>query len=130
MRGGRGGLLLLALTALSGCTQTSRPKEATCRITPDTVAFGRVPVGSFADRVITITNGGAHPVEGAIETACDGYSLVDANGQPRTGKFSLGPGEGVDVTLRFAPLDTGRTECLVTAGVDACSPVVVRGEGA
>lgn len=80
------------------------------RVRTTIVDFGRVEVGDFKDSIVTavITNVGTSSV--AITSTeqlgpnMDAFSILSGGGA-----FTLGPNESRTLSLRFAPLESGRT---------------------
>ncbi len=84
--------------------------EGALRLVGDLLDFGSVRVGSFADSIMVqgVMNPGASPVEIAdlrLIGPDDAQFSIVAGG----GAFTLGPGEGRDLHLRFSPAALGGT---------------------
>ncbi len=97
------------------------------KVITELVDFGTVPIGTFRDTLIVaaIQNAGSRTISfsgsGQIGPDLTQFALTDG-----TGAFSLGPGESKEVTIRFAPVSTGRTSGqLVFYHDDAGSPAVL-----
>jgi hypothetical protein len=94
-----------------------------CQVEPTSIDFGTVFVGDFKDSSFTITNIGGGTLTGDPSEACPDFDIV-SGGDP----YSLGAGEFVVVTVRFAPGTEGLKECAVGAGTD-CGDVACSGTG-
>ena len=71
-------------------------------VTPASLSFGTVPVGSSKDLSFTVQNVGGGTLTGSASTAAP-YSIVSG------GSFSLGAGASQTVVVRFSPTATGST---------------------
>ena len=87
-----------ALGAESSCVTaaTATVARSDFSVTPTTVSFGAVTVGSFADQTFTVQNGGQTAISGSA-AASSPFSVVA--GSP----YSLAPGDQTTVTVRFSP---------------------------
>lgn len=94
-----------------------------CFLTPTSVNFGAVAVGSASERSVTIQNVGGGRLIGNASTACPEFSLVSGDGP-----FDLGSGERKVVTVRFGPLSGGAKTCVLDLG-DLCADVTCSGRG-
>ena len=90
-----------------------------------TVNFGSVAIGSFADRVFTVTNTGGGTVSGAASSAAP-FSIV--SGSP----FTLaGVGATQTVTVRFTPTTTATASATVSVTANGGSnSAIATGSGA
>jgi hypothetical protein len=95
-----------------------------CAVDPDTLEFGTVLVGSFADLDFFITNTGGDTLSGAVSETCDHYSITTG-----TGAYALAAGETVFVTVRFEPTVSGNHTCSIETGSGLCSDVFCTGDG-
>ncbi len=101
------------------------PGDAVCSVTPTTIDFGNVPLGSTRDETFTIANvGNGGLVAGTVSESCGEFSIVAGDGD-----FSLGSGQSHDVTVRFAPTSPGTKNCTIETGTAACSDVTCTGTG-
>jgi hypothetical protein len=91
-----------------------------CEVTPQTLDFGTVGMGTTSDLGFTITNTGTKPMIGAVLESCPEFDVVTGGGP-----YLLNPGEMHDVTVRFAPTTCGSKFCNVSVG---CSYVTCTGE--
>ena len=69
-------------------------------VSPASLTFDPVQVGTTADLVFTVTNSGSEQVEGTATVSGLGFALQ--GGSP----FSVGSGAAADVTIRFTPIET------------------------
>ena len=116
---------LLATLALGGwqCPlEPSEPEPAIGRVTPSTLEFGAVTVGSSSDATFTITNTGEMTLSGSVGEVCEHFQVVSGGG-----RFDLEGDEALAVTVRFAPLSPGQKACTVDTGADACPDVSCAG---
>ncbi len=72
----------------------------TISVTPSSIDFGGVSVGSSADKNFTITNSGGGVLSGTATTNPP-YSIVSG------GTYNLSSGESQTVTVRFSPTALG-----------------------
>jgi hypothetical protein len=95
-----------------------------CVVSPTSLDFGTVDLGSSADLSFTMTNNGAGALSGTIEESCDQYSIASGGGS-----YSLGAGESRTVTVRFEPASCGTHTCTIETGVEPCPDVSCAGQG-
>jgi hypothetical protein len=95
-----------------------------CDVQPSSIDFCGVPVGDAVDRSFTIANVGGGTLDGDVSETCDHYSILSGSGP-----FSLGAGDSVVVTARFAPTTLGVHACTVETGAGLCSGVSLIGAG-
>jgi hypothetical protein len=76
-------------------------------VTPSSLSFGTVPVGSSKDLSFTVQNTGGSTLTGSASTSAP-YSIASG------GSFSLGPGASQLVVVRFSPTATGSLTGTVT----------------
>jgi HYDIN/CFA65/VesB family protein/ASPM-SPD-2-Hydin domain-containing protein len=87
------------IVALSGISIDPQPNIF---VDPDPVSFGQVTVGSQADRIVTVTNGGTADLVLSSQTVSSGmYSLVSP------ANATIAPGASSTATLRFQPTSAG-----------------------
>lgn len=96
---------------------------ASCTVTPASLAFGSVAVGSSADRSFVIVNDGPVAFGGAVSATCSDFTVVSG-----AGSFTLAAGESLTAVVRYAPTVVGLASCTVRTGID-CSDVPASGEG-
>jgi hypothetical protein len=69
-------------------------------VTPSTLDFGSVEVGSTADRTFTVKNNGSGTLSGSASVSAP-FSIVSG------GSYSLGSGASQTVTVRYSPTAVG-----------------------
>ena len=90
----------------------------TISVSPSSLNFGGVSVGSFADMSFTVTNSGGGILAGSASTVLP-YSIVSG------GTYNLSAGQSQLVTVRFTPTSLGTSEVNVTfTGADGFSATV------
>jgi len=94
-----------------------------CRVAPDTIDFGSVPIGQAADRSFTIQNRGGGTLAGDVAAYCPRFSIVGAR------DYELNAGETDTFTVRFAPTSEGARTCKVNTGPATCDDIVANGLG-
>lgn len=94
-----------------------------CSVLPRSIDFGALAVGSFKDTTITIKNTWEEALAGTVSESCEFFEITSGGGP-----YTLGPGDSVVVTVRYAPTNAGAHECLVETGDAFCSDVLCRGE--
>ncbi|UCH83038.1 MAG: choice-of-anchor D domain-containing protein, partial [Candidatus Latescibacterota bacterium] len=105
-----------------GWTLLTNPPS--CSVTPASLNFGTVTVGSSADDSFTITNTGGGTLSGSVSESCADYSIVSGGGS-----YSLGAGQSRVVTVRFEPLTPGVKPCTIETGDALCADVTCLGTG-
>jgi hypothetical protein len=104
------------------CSGTGQEATA-CDVTPTVLNFGTVTVGEFVDLTFTISNTGGGVLSGEVTEACADFELISGGGA-----YDLGPGEFVDVTVRFSPSVAGPASCTIATGTE-CADVSCTGAG-
>jgi hypothetical protein len=94
-----------------------------CDVAPSPLEFGTVTVGETADLTFTIFNIGGGTLSGTVSETCSDFEIVSGGGV-----YSLGGGEFIDVTVRFAPIAPGPSTCNVETGTE-CDDVTCNGQG-
>ncbi len=105
------------------CTGSGTPAPA-CIITPSSLSFDSLQVGSYRDLTFSIENDGGGELVGNVRESCAGFSVVSGGGA-----FSLGAGESRIVTVRYAPITAAAETCLVATGAGSCPTVRCTGVG-
>ncbi len=95
---------------------------AACSLSTQSIDFGEVEVGSYADRSLTIFNTGPVNLNGRVET-CGVFSVAGI------ASYALAPGASQQFTIRFSPSDTTAQACDLMIGSSACGPVALSGKG-
>lgn len=97
----------ITLTGAGGATVTLSgtgelpPATPVLSVSPQSLAFGSVAVGSSADLVVNLRNAGTGALDGNATVTGSGFTL------PGVSTYSLGGGETAVLTVRFAPLSAG-----------------------
>jgi hypothetical protein len=95
-----------------------------CAVSPPTLDFGTVPIGSFSDLAFVIGNVGCIPLDGEfVMPFCGDYRIVAGRA------YSLAPGESQEVTVRFAPSTCAASECSIAAYGGCARAVLCTGSG-
>ena len=102
----------------------SDPPPPACAVVPSSIDFGTVFTGSSKDSSFTITNNGGGTLSGTVSEPCPHYSIVSGGGA-----YSLGAGQSVVVTVRFAPTVAGTRNCTIETGSGVCGDVACTGMG-
>jgi hypothetical protein len=99
-----------------------------CKVSPATLDFGPVSVGSTRDSTFIVTNTGGGTLAGAIDVpgsgSCGGFQVVGGGGP-----FALAAGETLRVTMRFAPSAEGTASCAIVAASGTGCTVTCKGDG-
>ncbi len=97
-----------------------------CSVSPLNMNFGTINAGQYADRTLTIQNVGGGTLTGTVTENCSEFTLFTelpatyAPASPQASvNYALGPGESMDVTVRFQPKSGGVFTCNIQAG-DQC----------
>jgi hypothetical protein len=97
---------------------------AECLVDPDTLDFGTVTVGNYADLEFIITNTGGDTLSGTVSETCDHYDIISGGGA-----YELAAEETVTVTVRFEPASAGLHTCTIETGSGLCTDVYCTGTG-
>lgn len=120
-------VITLAATALLACGKksssppTAPPPAAQCSVSPASLDFGSVVIGSTSDRQFTLTNSGSGTLSGTM-TGCSGFQVV---GNP---SYSLAAGQSRTMFIRFAPTAATSYACSAPTGHSGCA-VACQGVG-
>ncbi|GAG07083.1 unnamed protein product, partial [marine sediment metagenome] len=103
-------------TITTGCTNNvsctgKGVEDPVCSVSPTSLGFGDVKVGSYKNMSFTITNTGGGTLSGSVSESCSHYSIVSGSGS-----YSLTASQSRTVTVRFAPTSTGTKTCTITTG--------------
>ena len=123
----QGSLLLGALAVLSSVScgrQATKPGKPGCEVLPDTVDFGRVEMGSTAERTFRVANTGTAGLQASIQLDCGQFLVLEGGGDT-----TIAPGETLAVRVAYAPEDRAETRCSVDLGALACGAVELAGNG-
>jgi len=96
--------------------------NAECAVSPTSLSFGTVALGSSDERSFTITNTGNARLTGTVTESCAEFSLVGG------GDYDLAPTEAATFGVRFAPTSGGIKSCTFDTG-GLCANVGVSGTG-
>ena len=110
----------------AGCPDvecTGSGEMTSCDVSPTSLDFGQVNVGSHADRSFTITNNGCSGMSGTVSLFSSQFDFVSGGGI-----YTLMPGESRVVTVRYEPTACGPRSVTVETGAGACSDVYCAAE--
>ena len=93
------------------------------RVTPTSLAFGQVSVGSADDLTVTVRNTGGGTLTGSASTAAP-FRLVGA------ASYSLAPNQTARITVRFSPTASGVASRFLTLTGGGGASVSLSGTGA
>jgi HYDIN/CFA65/VesB-like, Ig-like domain/Cep192 domain 4 len=120
----RGTRLLAAVLGLAmeaSCGDQKVPEFLQCTVSPSSLNFGAVEVGSSANQTFMVTNGSSGSISGTISESCGDYNVVGS------ADYSLAKGESRTFTLQFSPSASGPRACTLSIG--GCSQLSVSGQG-
>lgn len=95
---------------ISNCDVSAWLGAPVCRIEPDSVDFGEVPVGQSFHRDLTVTNAGGGTLRTTFTSGCAAFLLEGAALPP------LRHGAHRSVRVRFTPAAEGEATCSIEAG--------------
>ncbi|MFN0152179.1 MAG: choice-of-anchor D domain-containing protein [bacterium] len=94
-----------------------------CSVSLDSLDFGTVTVGEFADRVFKIANVGGSTVAGTVSESCAEFEIVgDAT-------YSLTANQSQEITVRYAPASAIAAACAIETGAGECADIAATGAG-
>ncbi len=93
-----------------------------CLIEPDSLDFGELILGTYANASFNIANTGDGPLVGDVTLDSEHFHLLTGGGA-----FTLQPGQGRQVTLRYDPAGYGPHAAEVDLGASSCAIVPLRG---
>ncbi len=96
--------------------------SAGCSVTPASLDFGSVTVGSTADRTFTFSNTGDQPLSGTVAGAVAPFSITSGGGA-----YTLAAGQSRAVTVRYAPAAAGTHTATIDTGSGDCADVPCTG---
>jgi hypothetical protein len=108
-----------ASVSLSGTGATELPALA---VTPASLSFGPVSVGSTDDLTVTVRNAGGGTLTGAASTSAP-FSVVG------NASYSLAANETATITVRFSPTTSGATSRSLTLTGGGGASVSLSGRG-
>ncbi len=94
-----------------------------CEFSPESLSFGEVALGEYADRSFTITSTGSVPLQVGPTSPCSEFSILSGGGIGQ-----LDPGQSRTVIIRFAPTALGTRTCSIYTGT-TCVSVPCAGTG-
>jgi hypothetical protein len=92
----------------------------TCEVTPSSIDFGGIAVGTTKDTTFVIKNIGGGMLDVSVNERCWYYYVVSGSGP-----FSLAPGESLVVGIRFEPTANGLHECLIETNPSEWNPLAL-----
>lgn len=93
-----------------------------CVVWPQSVSFGSIPLGTFADTTFFVTNIGADTLYGDISESCSEFNVESG-----AGPFAIAQYESLAVSVRYQPTTTGTHNCTVETGQTLCADVSLSG---
>ena len=116
----------LALTGAAGASLSLSGTGATVApaltVTPTSLSFGAVNVGSTADRSVTVRNSGGGTLAGSASTAAP-FSVVG------TASYALAANQTATITVRFSPTASGAASGALALTGGAGASVALSGTG-
>jgi hypothetical protein len=89
-----------------------------CLVAPNPVDFDTLVAGSYRDSTITIRNTWDGALGGVVSEACDHFEIISGGGP-----YTLGPGDSLEVTVRYEPANGGAHQCTVETGDALCADI-------
>lgn len=118
-------LTLLVLGIACGKKNTAptapKPDPPACSVSPETLSFGSVRVGSAADLGFSITNSGGGTLAGSISDTSAVFTVGSET------SYSLTAGQSAYFGVRFAPLREGAQSATILTGSSGCPTVTCTG---
>jgi hypothetical protein len=116
---------VFAVALLSpGCEFGMDASGPECSLTPASLSFGTVTVGTSSSLSFVIENIGGATLNGYVTEDSSDFSIPSG-----AGTFNLEPGGRHSVTVRYTPLVPGDSSCNVQLGNDRCSSIRCTGTG-
>ena len=116
---------VLMVVGLVSCGhQSTKPGKPVCEVSPDTLDFGRVEVGSTGQRTFRVTNTGTAGLQASIHLDCGGFQILNGSGDT-----TIAPGETLAVRVEYAPESRDEAHCSVELDSIACGSVELVGNG-
>lgn len=122
------GVTLLALLVLGiACGKKSstptRPPvdDPMCAVSPESLNFGSIRLGSATDLTFSIANTGGGTLSGTLSDTSAAFTLLGAT------SYSLTAGQFADFTVRFVPLREGAQSATILTGSSGCPTVTCLG---
>lgn len=96
-----------------------------CQVSPVSIDFGPIEIGSTSSRGFTVTNIGGGLLSGNVtDPGCPGFSILGG-----LGPYDLLSGQFVEVTVAFSPVSTGPASCSIDLGSGCGEDVLCQGTG-
>ena len=109
------------------CRGTGQGGTAQCDVTPQSLPFGDVEVGSSAEASFTIENTGQGNLTGTVAAPSPntaGFRIVSGSGA-----YQLAAGASRTVTVAFEPTTAGAATATIDTGSGSCADVTLHGTG-
>jgi hypothetical protein len=104
------------------CIGYGGSEQPVCDVQPDTLDFGSVTLGNYADLDFIITNTGGDTLSGTVSETCDYFDIIAGGGA-----YALAAEETAVVTVRFEPGLAGNFSCVIETGSGTCADVYCEG---
>ena len=116
---------VLMVLGLASCgRQSTKPGKPICEVSPDTLDFGRVELGSTGQRTFRVMNSGTAGLQASIHLDCGGFQILAGGGDT-----TIAPGETLAVQVEYAPETRDEARCSVELGDVACGTMALVGNG-
>jgi len=90
-----------------------------CSVSPTSLSFGSIPVGSSTAQTFTISNTGTTVLSGLATEGCASFSVSPSS-------YTLLPGGSATFTVTFAPTTQGTKSCTINLG-SSCGSITANG---
>jgi len=117
-------LLLAAICLTLGCEFGMEATGPECSLSPGSLVFGNVAVGSSSSLSFSIENVGTETLTGYVTEDASDFGVTSGGGT-----FSVAPGASHSVTVRFSPAVRGDSSCNVQLGNTRCTSIRCTGTG-
>ena len=119
---------VITLAALSNCSKkaaspTAPAPNPICSLSPTSLSFGTVTIGSSATLQFTLTNSGTGTLSGTVTDTSSRFTLIGPV------SYSLGAGQATSFTVRFTPAGVGAASCTLNSGSTQCGDISCSGTG-
>lgn len=117
--------LVSSLRTVEGQEATWSVVSSPLTVSPTTLSFGKVPKGGEKDLTVTLANVGSVALQGSFSVPRP-YCVI----APETTSFAIQPGQSVNKTISFCPIDQGSfLESISFSSDDGNASLTVQGEG-
>jgi formylglycine-generating enzyme required for sulfatase activity len=106
------------------CTGLGKEPEPACSLWNAPLNFSEVPLGMSKTGFFLITNDGGGVLSGTISASGPDFTILEGGGA-----FALSFGQFRQVTVRFAPVSTGRKDFVIDLGSTSCGSAPATGIG-